>query len=105
MLVVYFPYFLRVDLIREDSEGVPTADALTTDARKTDEILIGETEGMSRIVIEDEMIASEKTAGVTRVADGTEDRTVDEIRDHLENPNTSRKTGNPCRKRPILTRA
>ena len=56
-------------------------------------------------VIEDEMIAFAKTAGVTRVADGTEDPTVDGIRDQLENPKTSRKTEKPCRKQPILIKA
>ena len=53
-------------------------------------------------VIEDEMTAFGKTAGATRVADETEDPTVDEIRDQLENPTTSRKTEKPCRKQPIL---
>lgn len=99
-----FCIFLRVVPIREDSEGVLTADALTIDVRKTDGTPIVETEGMPRIVIEDETSATGKTAGVTRVADGTEDPTVDEIRDHLENPKTSRRTRNPCRKRPILKR-
>ena len=100
--------FFRVDLIREDSEGVPTAAALTSDVRKTDETLIGEIEGMLRKVlevIEDEMIAFGKTAGVTRVVDETEGPRVDEIRDHLENPKASRKTEKPCRNQPILTKA
>lgn len=104
----FLSLYFRVDLIREDSEGAPTADAPTSDDRKTDETLIGEIEGMLRKVlevIEDEMIAFGKTAGVTRVADETEDPTVDEIRDQLENPKTSRKTENPCRKQPILTKA
>jgi len=97
----------RVDLIREDSEGAPTADVPTSDVWKTGETLIGENEGMLRKVlevIEDEMIVFGKTAGVTRVADETEDPTVDEIRDQLENPKTSRKTEKPCRKQPILTK-
>lgn len=89
----------RVDLTREDSEGAPTADVPTSDVRKTGETLIGENEGMLRKVLEviaDEMIVFGKTAGVTRVADETEDPTVDEIRDQLENPKTSRKTEKPC---------
>ena len=55
-------------------------------------------------VIEDEMIGFGKTAEVTRVADETEDPTVDEICDQLENPKTNRKTEKPCRKQPILTK-
>lgn len=103
----FLSLYLRVDLIREDSEGAQTADAPTSVVRKTDEILIGEIEGMPRKVlevIEDEMTAFGKTAGVTRVADETEDLKVDEIRDQLENPKTSRKTEKPCRKPPILTK-
>ena len=56
-------------------------------------------------VIEGEMIAFGKTPGVTRVADETEDPTVDEIRDQLVSPKTNRKTEKPCRKQPILTKA
>ena len=102
-----FLIYLRVDLIREDSEGAQTADAPTSDVRKTDETLFGEIEGILRKVlevIEDEMIAFGKTAGVTRVVDETDDPTVDEILDQLENPRTSRKTEKPCRKQQILTK-
>lgn len=104
----FLSLYFRVDLIREGSEGAPTADAPTSDVQKTDETLIGEIEGMLRKVlevIEDEMIAIGKTAGVTRVADETEEPTVDEIRDQLENPKTSRKTEKTCREQPILTKA
>lgn len=91
----------RVDLIQEDSEGAQTADALTNDGRKTDEVVIlVETEEIPVIApeaIEDETIASEKKAGVTGAGDAIEDRTVEGIRDQLENPKTGRKEErSPC---------
>ena len=104
----FIPDFFRVDLIQEDSEGAQTADALTNDGRKTDEVVIlVETEEIPVIVpeaIEDETIASEKKAGVTGAGDAIEDPTVEGIRDQLENPKTSRKGRSHCRKQPMLTR-